>query len=310
MTARPRLHAAAAVVIALFLVVLATSARPPHPAPRLRAAYVEAGALRIRYARGGTGPVIVLVHGFGESLVAWRGVFDRLAQGADVIALDLPGFGLSSKPPTGYSTDSMAAAVVLLLDALRIEHASIVGHSLGGAVAAAVTARDPARIDRLVLIDAALVGAPRALPDTSVGSGATTVSRRAITAYEAMRTRFTAPHDPDWLAESDADAAYLPASDAAYRMALGAVLGEFDFGWLTEARVRKLRLPIIVIWGEYDPVFSVSDGRALAASLPGARFEVIPRTWHRPHEERPDTVAAAIAAFLGVRMARPIGQNP
>ncbi len=310
MTNRLPLHVAAAVVIALFLVLLATSARPPRPAPRLRAAYVQAGALRIRYARGGSGPVVVLVHGFGESLVAWRGVFDRLAAGADVIALDLPGFGLSSKPATGYSTDSMAAAVIHVLDALHVARASIVGHSLGGAVAAAVTARDPARIERLVLLDAALVGAPLGLPDTTGASGATRVSRAAITAYEAMRTRFTAPHDPQWLAESDADAAYLPASDTAYRTALGAVLGEFDFAWLTSERTRQLRLPIAVIWGEYDPVFPVSHGRALAASLGGARFEVIPRTWHRPHEERPDAVANAIAAFLGVRTRRPIGANP
>jgi pimeloyl-ACP methyl ester carboxylesterase len=304
----PRLHAAAAVVLALFLVVLATSSRPPRPAPALRAAYVDAGALRIRYARAGRGRPVVLLHGYGESLVAWRGVFDRLARGADVIAIDLPGFGLSAKPSSGYATDSLALTVIRVLDALGVSRASLVGHSLGGAIAAAVALRDSTRVDRLVLIDAALVGVPAALPDSSgIGSDA---SRKAITSYEAMRTRFTPPHDPNWLAEDPADAAYLPAGDAAYRTSLASVLTEFDFAWLTRARADQLRLPTLILWGEYDTVFPLSSGRLLAAALPAARFEVIPRAWHRPHVERPGPTGDLVASFLGVPRVGAIPPNP
>lgn len=309
MTRWPRLHAAAAVMLALFLVALATSARQPRPVPSLRAAYVDVGALRIRYARGGRGPAVLLLHGYGESLVAWRGVFGRLADGADVVAIDLPGFGLSSKPATGYATDSLAQTVIRVLDALGIERASIVGHSLGGAVAAAVAVRAPSRVERLVLLDAALVGAPVTLPD-SAGGRATSASRAAITEYEAMRSRFTAPHDLHWLAEQGSDAAYLPAGDPAYRVALAATLEEFDFAWLTADRASRLALPTLILWGEYDPVFPLASGRSLSAALPEARFEIISRAWHRPHVERPRAVAALIAEFLGSRTGRRIPPNP
>jgi 2-hydroxy-6-oxonona-2,4-dienedioate hydrolase len=297
---RPRLHLVAAALVALALVVVATSARQPPPAPLLHAGYVQAGRLKIRYARAGHGAVVLLIHGFGESLVAWRGVFDRLAEGADVIAIDMPGFGLSSKPASGYTNDSLAQAVVTALDGLGVGHLTIVGHSMGGAVAVAVAARMPSRVDGLVLLDAAVVGQPLSLPDSGL-SDAPDASRRAITAYESMRTRFTAPHDQHWLSESESAAAYLPADDPSYRIALASVLRQFDFGWLTPARAASLGMPVLVAWGEYDPVFPLSQGRKLAAALPDARLVIIPRSWHRPHEERPDTVAALIAGFLRLK---------
>jgi pimeloyl-ACP methyl ester carboxylesterase len=274
----------------------------------VRAQYVAAGTARIRYARAGAGPTVLLIHGFGESLVAWRVVFDQLARRFDVIAIDLPGFGLSSKPASGYTNDSLATMVIGALDRLGVDRLFVVGHSMGGAVAAALAPRIPNRVDRLVLVDAALVGEPLSLPPS--GLSATSDAHGAITAYEALRTRFTAPHDPHWLAESDSASAYLPADDPAYRAALAAVLGHFDFGWLTRARTDSLPMPTLVLWGEFDPVFSLSQGRALAASLPDARLEIIPRSWHRPHEERPDTVAAVISAFLGLPEPVRIRRNP
>jgi pimeloyl-ACP methyl ester carboxylesterase len=153
-------------------------------------------------------------------------------------------------------------------------------------------------VSALVLVDAAVVGPPTAVPDAHLENTTAGATRKAVIAYEAARTRFTAPHDPQWLIESDSALAYLPADDDAYRSALAAVLREFDFGYLTPERARRLTTPTLVIWGEYDQVFPESMGRAVAASLPNARFEVITRTWHRPHEERPDETAAAILAFL------------
>jgi pimeloyl-ACP methyl ester carboxylesterase len=294
----PKAHVAAAVLIALVLVVLATSARESRGRAPLHAAYVDAGGLRLRYVRAGRGPTVVLLHGFGESLIAWRGVFGRLVEHSEVIAFDLPGFGLSSKPTLGYETDSLAHDVVRALGALGVQRATLVGHSLGGAVAAAVALDAPAMVTHLVLVDGAVVGAPALVPDAHGSDETVSAARRAIAEYEALRTRFTSPHDPHWITEADSDAAYLPANDPAYRAALDAVLREFDFAYLTQQRAAALRVPTLVLWGEYDPVFPLAMGRTLAATLPNARFEVIPRSWHRPHEERPEETAAAITRFL------------
>ena len=310
MSDAPRVHLAAALLIAFGLVILATSSRVPRPTPALRAGYVNAGGLQLRYARNGRGsPTIVLLHGYGESLVAWRGVFTRLAEHADVVALDLPGFGLSDKPAHGYTNDSLATRILAALDQLGIPRAVIVGHSLGGAVACAVAAAAPERVTALVLVDPAVVGSPAAVPDR-VAEERPSHLRSAIAEYEAMRTRFTSPHDPHWLAEAPAAQAYIPADDSTYRTALSAVLAEFDFAWLTPARAARLTMPTLLLWGEYDPVFPLSEGRALAAALPRSRLEVISRAWHRPHEERPDEVAAAIARFLAPTESGKTPQTP
>lgn len=303
MTRWPRAHVAAATVLAALLIAVAASSRVRAGA-RHHAAYVGVGDLRLRFVRAGRGTPVVLLHGYGESLLAWRGVFDQLARDNDVIALDLPGFGLSSKPRTGYSTDTLAAVVLEAMRKLGVARAVLVGHSMGGAVAAAAALAAPDRVPALVLVDAAVVGTPAALPDARLGSSAAGATRKAVTAYEAIRTRFNAPHDPHWLIESDSALAYLPADDDAYRSALAAVLREFDFSYLTPERARSLRTPTLVIWGEYDQVFSESMGRAVAAVLPNARFEVITRSWHRPHEERPDETAAVILAFLASERAK------
>ena len=300
MTFKPRTHAAFALIVALGLLAIATSARSPSPAPPVQAAYVDAAGVRLRYACTGTrgaAPTVVLVHGFGESLVAWRGVASRLAESHAVCALDLPGFGLSDKPASGYATDTMAARVWAALDRIAPGRVVLAGHSLGGAVAAAAAATHPERTAGLVLVDAALVGQPRALPGGE-SAGAGEGVRRAIAEYEAMRTRFTSPHDRHWLGESDSALRYLPGRDPAYRTALAAVLREFDFGWLTPERAARLTMPTLLIWGAYDPVFPEAAGKALQGRIAGAEMQVIDRAWHRPHEERPDEVAAAIDDFL------------
>jgi len=293
----PRAHVALALLAAVSLVALATSTRQGRSRPGLEARHLTAAGLRLRYVRAGHGVSVVLVHGFGESLIAWRGVFDRLRSESDVTALDLPGFGLSDKPASGYGTEILAADLIAALDSLGIDHAVLVGHSMGGAVAAAAALASPGRVAALVLVDPAVSGTPF-VPDIERADPAREAARGAVAEYEALRTRFGAPHDPAWLEESDSALAYLPVQDSTYRSALNAVLREFDFGYLTADRAAALRQPVLILWGEYDPVVPITDGRRLAGMLPNARFEMIARSWHRPHVERPAETAAAIRSFL------------
>lgn len=294
-----RLCRAVLVAGAVTVAGLATSSPVSEPlAPPHRAITVGSGSLRLRAVRAGAGPVVVLLHGFGESLLAWQGVFDRLSREADVVALDLPGFGSSSKPRTGYSTDSLAWAVLRAMDTLDIRRAVLVGHSMGGAVAAAVSVAAPDRVRGLAMIDPAVVSAPWLREAGATSERNRDLVRRGIAGYEALRMRFAGAHDPAWLAESDSAMAYNPATDADYVTALQAVLREFDFFYISPERARRLQLPIIILWGEYDLTVSVELGRALANALPTSEFHVVDRSWHRPHVERPAEVAGLIAGFL------------
>lgn len=305
----PRAHLLIAMAAAVSLIALATSARQRRPRPSHAARQVRAGALRLRYVRAGHGLPVVLLHGYGESLIAWRGVFDQLSAGADVIAFDLPGAGLSDKPATGYQTDALAADILAACESLGIRRAVLVGHSMGGAVAVAAALAAPDRVAALVLVDPAVMSAPL-LPDTTRTATTREVARGAIAEYEALRTRFDSPHDPAWLAESDRALDYLPAQDSAYRTALTAVLREFDFGYLTPDRAGRIGQPVLILWGEYDTVVPIADGRRLAERLPNARFEMIARSWHRPHVERPNETAAAIVGFLNAFSASGPGISP
>jgi len=241
---------------------------------------------------------VVLLHGYGESLMSWRALFDELSHHADVTAVDLPGFGLSSKPEHGYSADSMALSVLRLLDQLGLARAVLVGHSLGGAVAAAVAVQAPERILGLVLVDPALVTPPVLAGSLDSAGEMQGVRALVVAYYQSLRSRFAGIHDPDWLAESPAAATYEPARDPAYFRALVAVLAQFDFEYLTRERAARLTMPTLLVWGAQDPVVPVFHALGLLAMLPRARLEIVPRSWHRPHSERPREVVGLIEGFL------------
>jgi pimeloyl-ACP methyl ester carboxylesterase len=288
--------------VAAVALLITSAHRDAGVAPTLKSFAVRAGAQSLRAVRAGQGTPVVLLHGYGESLLAWHEVFQMLARTADVIALDLPGFGLSSKPRSGYTADSMAATVVRALDALGVQRPVLVGHSLGGAVAAAVALTHPDRATALVLVDPAV--APAGWPLRAVAAESARTTRRLVADWETLRARLNGAHDPAWLVEPDTALSYNPAADPNYRIALESVLREFDFAYLDRARARRLRLPVLVLWGAYDPVMPLSAGRDFAAALPDGRLEVIPRSWHRPHEERPAEVAIRVGAFLTLVASR------
>lgn len=286
------------VVAAALGAMLLSSNREAGGTPPRQALRVTAGRLTLRAVRAGAGRPVVLLHGFGESLISWRGAFDRLAAHSDVVALDLPGFGLSDKPASGYSNDTLAAVVLDAMTSLGMAHATLVGHSMGGAIAVATALRAPERVDALVLVDPAVSAGTWGFKPPRDAASTTDWLRRAIARYETLRPRFTAPHDPSWLAEDSTALAYSPSNDSAYGRAIQAVLREFDFDYLTPARASRLHLPVLLLWGEFDQVVPPQVGRTLLLGLPQATLEVVPRSLHRPHVERPDTVAAMIESFL------------
>jgi pimeloyl-ACP methyl ester carboxylesterase len=300
----------AGAVVACGAALLALSSTDGREAtPSLRASTASVGEFRLRFVRTGTGTPVLLLHGYGESLLSWQAVFDRLAREADVIAVDLPGFGLSSKPASGYTADSMATVITAFLDKLALRRVVLVGHSLGGVVATALAVRDPSRVLGLALVDAALV-TPWALAQTSDSSRTGASVRRVIAEYERLRGRFGGVHDGNWMAEDSTAAAYQPSSDPAYAAALAAVLREFDFAFLGPDGARRLTMPVKLIWGALDPVVPVQVGRALAERLPDATLVVLPRTWHRPQTERPMEVARILSGFVAAVGRDRAGSGP
>jgi pimeloyl-ACP methyl ester carboxylesterase len=266
--------------------------RPPHPPHS--AEWLDAGGVPVRAVRAGSGdPTVLLVHGYGESLTTWRAVFDRLASRMRVIAIDLPGFGLSGKPDAPYTLAAMTERLSSFLDQWTTGPVVMIGHSMGGEIAASLALARADRVTALILIAPAgyrigLAG----IADTMYPSKARTLGR-----YLALRSFITPIHDPTWLAEPDSTANYDLMGDSAYSRSAARVLEDFDFRGL-RGRFGEISQPTLLIWGGNDPVVPFSVADTLSRMIPCARFAPLLKAFHRPHAEVPDTVLAIIRAFL------------
>lgn len=153
-----RLASSLAMAICLSLVAMPSSGQvPPYPSTfRNQDLGVNGTTIHVRV--GGSGPAVVLLHGYGETGDMWAPLAADLARDHTVVVPDLRGMGLSSKPPSGFTKMNQAADVADVLDTLKIERADVVAHDIGNMVAFAMAERYPARVTRLVVIDAPIPG--------------------------------------------------------------------------------------------------------------------------------------------------------
>lgn len=119
---------------------------------------IPANGTTLHVRTGGSGPAVVLLHGFGDTGDMWAPLAANLMRDHTVIVPDLRGFGLSARPSGGYDKMTQAADVAGVLDALRVARADVVAHDIGNMVAFAFSARYPDRVSRLVLMDAPIPG--------------------------------------------------------------------------------------------------------------------------------------------------------
>ena len=112
----------------------------------------------LRYVRGGTGPIIILVHGFPQDWSAFRHIMPRLAKKFTVIAVDLRGVGGSLATPSGYDAANLAEDIYQLARQLKFERVYVAGHDIGGMVAYAFARHYPAATRGAMILDVPLPG--------------------------------------------------------------------------------------------------------------------------------------------------------
>jgi pimeloyl-ACP methyl ester carboxylesterase len=120
----------------------------------------EADGVQLHYLSAGSGPAVLLLHGYAETSRMWRPIIPVLAEKFTVIAPDLPGIGESSIPANKIDMITSAERIHTLLRSLKIEKARVVGHDIGLMVAYAYATRFPGETDKLAVMDAFLPGVP------------------------------------------------------------------------------------------------------------------------------------------------------
>ena len=265
--------------------------------------------------RAGNGPTVVLIHGMAGSLTTWDPVFAELARSCDVIAVDLPGHGTSSRLRGDYSLGSLAASVRDVLDELGVRTATIVGHSLGGGIAMQFMYQFPERCERLVLVSSGGLGREvtpllRALAVPGAGLALAGVARiqhqRPVAAAGrlvrplARRVWNDLPYMVRQLATLDD-----PETRRSFLATIHAVIEVGGQGINATDRLHLAAgLPTLIVWGEDDRIIPSDHGSAAAELVPGCRFELIPGAGHYPHEDDPELFARVVSDFVATTEPR------
>jgi pimeloyl-ACP methyl ester carboxylesterase len=307
----------AAVVVGVPVGLVGSAALRERADPRVAAPpgrFVDGGDVALFVLERGPadGPAALFVHGSGAWSGTWEPTLDALAaRGVRAIAVDLPPFGYSERPPTGdYSRPAQARRLLAAADAVGVDSFVLVGHSFGGGptVDAAVAAHDAGRLDGLALISAALgVDAPA----SSLGPLAWGPARTVAVASTFTLPAFTPVGLRHFVHD---DAVVTPEVIARYRRPLD-VRGTTDAiaAWLPElaapspspslspATYEALDAPVLLLWGAEDTATPVAQAEALAGWLPDAELRVLDGVGHLPHVEAPAAVHDALSAFVSER---------
>jgi 3-oxoadipate enol-lactonase len=251
---------------------------------------------RVYYDDVGSGPALLLVPGHRNSRTRWLEHLPALAPYLRVLPVDNRDAGESDPETAPYTLSDMAADLVALLDALGIDRAPVLGHSMGVAIARALALEHPTRVDRVIMVAGGLPppgGPPRRAPDPADWI-ADPVERERAAEPGAVHPGFFDRH-PEALHRVGVDEhrSRLTFDGAARQRAAGA-------GYADRDRLGRIAAPVLVVAGEIDPLVPLANVRALAEAIPGARLSVYEGTGHRPHTEHPARFNAEVLAFLGV----------
>jgi len=252
---------------------------------------VRIGPQQVRYVRRrapeaapGDLPILVL-HGWGAHIEAVAPILAALEGDADVIALDLPGFGESEPPPDAWDVDAYARFIIHFLDEMAVERAHLVGHSHGGRVSIALAADEPERVGRLLLVDSAGIPPKR---------GWRYRRRVAVAKLGRLIGKLGTPGRrlQDRMRARVASRDYLEASEA-MRGTLRAVIAA-DL----RDRMPRIAAATLLVWGDRDDDTPLWMGQEMEQLIPDAGLVVLEGAGHYSYADSPGQFGAVARRFL------------
>lgn len=278
--------------------------------------YVRINGIQMHYVTAGSGPTVVLLHGFPEFWYSWRKQIAALSDSFTVVAPDLRGYNETDKPSWGYETDVLTADVIGLIDALGVDKVYLAGHDWGGALAWNVGISYPQRLHKLAVLNC---------PHPAVFATALRTNRRQMLRSWYMAF-FQLPWLPEWAFRADNYALIERAfrgmarrkntfSDediARYKEAIskpGALTSAIN--WYRGAFKRtgalatsdtsaamQVTVPTLLIWGEDDDALGKELTYDTGRYVPNLDITYIPNCSHWVQQECPDEVNSSLRAFF------------
>lgn len=224
--------------------------------------WVTVNGLRIHYKCLGQGPPLLLIHGGGNDWHEWKMNLAYLAQSFQVLALDLPGFGLSQSPAAAISFDWSIEFIKNFMDVLNIKRTHLIGHSLGGMLVIAFAAHYPEAVNKLVLVDASGLG--KISPQ----------GRLVISIFRNLDQWQGKRRGPKY------------------------IVGSFARDWQVLAELPKIKSSVLIIWGKNDFYLPVAQSRLAHSLIADSQIHIFQHCGHAPQREKSDEFNNLIRQFL------------
>lgn len=241
----------------------------------------------------GVGNAVLILHGWGTSMNVYKGMIDYISQYRRVISYDIPGFGNSSEPSWGFSTDDYAELALAVLKELEISEVTLIGHSHGGRTILNIASRQniPVLIDKIILIDSAGI-----VPKKSV------MFKLKVAAYKfgkkilscALVTKLF-PNALEMYKSKHGSADYRAVSGV-MRDSLTKIVND-DY----KARLEKIKAPTLLLWGTNDDATPLSDAVFMEKTIPDCGLVKIEGGTHYSFLDNPTLTKRVIYSFLGIK---------
>lgn len=251
---------------------------------------VTVDGLSVAYIDQGSGPVVLLLHGWGAPAETYRLIIDHLSARFRVLAPDLPGFGQSAEPPEPWDAARFAEFVRHFAAALGVEEAVLIGHSNGGRIALHLLAEGaPFTVRRAILMDAAGLKPHRGFS-----------YYRKVYTYKAAKWFFSLPgirslfpHAVEKARARHGSADYRAASPVMRQSMVLAVNSDLS------ALLPQITASTLLIWGEKDTATPLCDGQKMARLIPDAGLVTLAGAGHFAFAECWGQCRRVLDSFLG-----------
>ncbi|MES2824521.1 MAG: alpha/beta hydrolase [Pseudomonadota bacterium] len=264
--------------------------------------FINLGGRQTHYVEKGEGEPLILLHGFFYDSYLWAENIDALAQNFKVYALDLWGCGYSTRDPLDYGYPLYADQILMFMDSLGIERASIAGQSMGGGAAVQFCLQHRQRVNKLVLVSAA--GLPNPIPLLAkffnlprIGEFFLALNSNAMRKGGLVNFFI---YDKNRLTDSHFDNITRAHKIAGSTEAGLKIQRKEFFDKLSDEihQLGKIDVPILIVWGRKDKAIPLKCGQEMQRILKNARLAVIDNAGHVPNFDRAEEFNQLAVNFL------------